>query len=161
TARGVVRSEHSVWIEQDRHAGAFSILYDAKSIRIYRNLKASSLYARLSEPHRESLCLDCHAINARSDHLAPGNQFALPAGVGCEACHGPAEQWIVPHSRPGWRQRPAREKATYGLEDTKDVLVRARKCAGCHVGSAEREVNHDLIAAGHPRLAFEMAGYQA
>jgi hypothetical protein len=31
----------------------------------------------------------------------------------------------------------------------------------CHVGSAEADVNHDLIAADHPPLGFEMAAYQA
>ncbi|MFM8893206.1 MAG: hypothetical protein ACKOTB_16590, partial [Planctomycetia bacterium] len=33
-------------------------------------------------------------------------------------------------------------------------------CVRCHVGDAEHEVNHDLIAAGHPRLFFEFAAYQ-
>ena len=38
-------------------------------------------------------------------------------------------------------------------------------CAGCHVGRdarddlAVRDVNHDLIAAGHPRLNFEFTAY--
>jgi hypothetical protein len=32
-------------------------------------------------------------------------------------------------------------------------------CAQCHVGARDREVNHDLIAAGHPRLAFEAARF--
>ncbi len=35
----------------------------------------------------------------------------------------------------------------------------ARLCATCHVGAADREVNHDLIAAGHPPLKFELAAY--
>jgi hypothetical protein len=33
----------------------------------------------------------------------------------------------------------------------------AKKCAECHVGAKDREVNHDLIAAGHPPLRFEFA----
>jgi hypothetical protein len=32
-------------------------------------------------------------------------------------------------------------------------------CAKCHVGNADKDVNHDLIAAGHPRLAFEYTAY--
>jgi hypothetical protein len=31
----------------------------------------------------------------------------------------------------------------------------------CHVGDSDREVNHDLIAAGHPRLNFEFGAFQA
>jgi hypothetical protein len=42
-------------------------------------------------------------------------------------------------------------------------------CTGCHVGAAAdqeknlplRDVNHDLIAAGHPRLNFEFSTYMA
>src|SRR5205807_1861790 len=42
----------------------------------------------------------------------------------------------------------------------------AETCVGCHVGSpavpafpGARDVNHDLIAAGHPRLNFEFAAF--
>jgi len=45
--------------------------------------------------------------------------------------------------------------------DTKNVLTRARLCASCHVGSAENDVTHDMLAAGHPPLRFEMASHQA
>ena len=43
--------------------------------------------------------------------------------------------------------------------DLNDPLTRAQSCAQCHVGSPHREVNHDLIAAGHPRLNYEHAAY--
>jgi hypothetical protein len=53
-----------------------------------------------------------------------------------------------------------REKAErYGLYPTKDLAFRVTLCASCHVGDATRDVDHDLIAAGHPRLAFEYTGY--
>jgi hypothetical protein len=50
--------------------------------------------------------------------------------------------------------------------NTRDLTRRIETCAGCHVGQCAhngfplRDVNHDLIAAGHPRLTFEFAGYQ-
>ena len=62
-------------------------------------------------------------------------------------------------------QRPPRKGRTWGLRDTKDLTSRAAICAGCHVGehSADgltvRDVNHDLIAAGHPRLNFEFSAF--
>jgi hypothetical protein len=40
-------------------------------------------------------------------------------------------------------------------------MVRAQGCVGCHVGEPGREVNHDLIAAGHPQLIFELDAYTA
>src|SRR5262245_288048 len=44
-----------------------------------------------------------------------------------------------------------------------DIETRIAACTGCHVGAPRddinglplRDVNHDLIAAGHPRLSFE------
>jgi hypothetical protein len=48
-----------------------------------------------------------------------------------------------------------------GMIDTENLLVRARVCAACHVGSSENDMNHDMIAAGHPPLRFELASYEA
>ena len=39
-----------------------------------------------------------------------------------------------------------------------DLDRRAAACAECHVGGAHGDVNHDLIAAGHPRLDHLAAG---
>src|SRR5262249_7174292 len=80
-------------------------------------------------------------------------------GVGCESCHGPAEKWKAVHYLPGWKDRSDREQL--GFLDTKDLAVRAESCVACHVGSPNREVNHDLIAAGHPRLRFDLGAYLA
>jgi hypothetical protein len=43
--------------------------------------------------------------------------------------------------------------------DTGDLLTRARQCVACHVGGGGLDVNHGLIAAGHPRLNFEYTAY--
>jgi hypothetical protein len=48
-----------------------------------------------------------------------------------------------------------------GMVDTKNVLMRAKLCTACHVGTAEQDVNHDLLGAGHPPLRFELASFQA
>jgi hypothetical protein len=47
------------------------------------------------------------------------------------------------------------------MTSLKDLGQRAQVCATCHVGGANAEVNHDLIAAGHPPLRFEFAAYLA
>ena len=54
----------------------------------------------------------------------------------------------------------AEQKAGYGLLPTKDLAFRTQLCAGCHVGESGREVDHRLIAAGHPALRFELSAYQ-
>ena len=51
------------------------------------------------------------------------------------------------------------------MTDLNSVATRVMICAGCRVGSPEergipiRDVTHDLIAAGHPRLNFDYATY--
>jgi hypothetical protein len=45
--------------------------------------------------------------------------------------------------------------------DTKTIAGRAERCVACHVGTPGTDVNHDLIAAGHPRLNFEFGVYHA
>ncbi len=53
------------------------------------------------------------------------------------------------------------------MRNTRDLRIRAETCVGCHVGAPAadglpaRNVNHDLIAAGHPRLNFEYGAYLA
>ena len=49
----------------------------------------------------------------------------------------------------------------------RDLARMAKVCARCHVGSPASgglplcDVDHDLIAAGHPLLSFEFSAYQA
>jgi hypothetical protein len=43
------------------------------------------------------------------------------------------------------------------MTDTKSLRVRAKGCLECHLGGSDgRVVDHELIAAGHPDLAFEL-----
>ncbi len=39
--------------------------------------------------------------------------------------------------------------------------VRAKTCLACHLGTGEQVVDHELIAAGHPDLAFELESFDA
>jgi hypothetical protein len=90
-------------------------------------------------------------------------------GVGCESCHGPAERWLAEHTSFTWDTVGIAAREAVGFFDTKDMARRAKICADCHVGTHKghadggpfppRDVNHDLIAAGHPRLNFELAAY--
>src|SRR5207302_8379860 len=83
-------------------------------------------------------------------------------GVGCESCHGPAERWLGAHTRYGWdRLSPSEKETRFGMRPTKALDKRVGICVDCHVGSPGRDVNHDLIAAGHPRLSFEFGAYLA
>jgi hypothetical protein len=42
------------------------------------------------------------------------------------------------------------------MRDLTNPAVAAETCLRCHLGSEERQVDHRLLAAGHPRLTFEL-----
>ncbi len=153
--KGSARSEYDTWAGYDKHARAYQVLFNERSGRIARNL-----YGEGGKPATEQpLCLKCHASHDGVTASGVGDRFQLADGVGCESCHGAAEKWLTVHYRAGFKELSPEDKAALGLRPTKDLVHRARLCTSCHVGGPDKEVNHDLIAAGHPRLAFELGAY--
>jgi hypothetical protein len=153
--RGARGSEYTTWFAYDPHAQAYSVLFDPPSRGIQENLNREAPPAERTAAEKNPLCLRCHALDPRQ---APEPSL-LTDGVGCENCHGPAGGWRTVHYLPDWHGRA--DKEALGFRNTKDLVVRAEVCVSCHVGSADADVNHDLIAAGHPRLRFEYGAYLA
>jgi hypothetical protein len=138
--------EYVTWLAYDPHAKARDILKEPRSDRIVQAL------ALKSPAWSARTCLGCHATG--SEGIGEGG---TSAAVGCESCHGPARDWLASHTAPSRRA----EALASGMVDTKDLRTRAVGCAGCHVGDATRQVDHDMLAAGHPRLAFAFEDFQA
>lgn len=147
-ATNVLQNEYVTWSHFDPHAGAYRTLRSEDSARM-----AARLGIKAAE--REPLCLDCHAENIPA--AARGPRFQYDDGVGCEACHGASGGWIASHDDTP-RVTHADNLAD-GLTALERAEVRAPVCAACHVGSADRHANHTLMAAGHPRLVFELDTY--
>ena len=159
---GVVGNEYAIWATRDPHTRAFQVLYNERSKVIEQNLRGKR--GQSPHPERDRLCLRCHALpnlDAMTDLDSSRVQNLLRDGVGCEGCHGAAEVWRTRHYQAGWSGLSPAEKAEIGFNDTKDLVARGRACADCHIGNGSRDVNHDLIAAGHPRLAFEYSAFLA
>ncbi len=161
--KGTVGSEHSIWMQKDPHADAYAVLRNETSARIMEYLAQSKRYADLDGvPAWEAkICLDCHAAASDRSQLAAGHKFSLRDGVSCEGCHGAAEKWLDPHKRWDWKFLSPEQKSSLGFVNTEDLYSRSKMCAECHVGAADREVNHDIMAGGHPRLNFEMAAFSS
>lgn len=154
----VLRNEHTTWLTQDRHADAYRVLFSRRSEGMEERLSGGTIPA-----HKDARCLACHATSGTEPHAATAMAEVIRQdGVSCESCHGPAEHWIGEHTQLGWSRLSDSEKeATYGMRTTRALDRRAAVCLECHVGAPGRDVNHDLIAAGHPRLNFEFAAYLA
>ena len=155
---GTEGSEYNTWLARDRHARAYDVLFNPVSVGIQARLGAAA------PAHEDARCLSCHGRPAPAD-LAGAIAAPVelePNGVGCESCHGPAAAWLDTHYLVGWENLPAAEKARRGMAPLATAAERAETCANCHVGQTiQRQVHHDLIAAGHPRLAFELGLYMA
>lgn len=145
----VWQNEYSVWVVEDKHAKAFAALSGPVSQRMARLLGLGA--AETAPP-----CLACHALAVPADQQA--KTFDLSDGVSCESCHGPAATWLGPHTTRDWTHA---QSLAAGMVDTKDLLRRAEKCLSCHLGTAEKSVSHELLAAGHPPLLFELDSYSA
>lgn len=148
-----IGSEYNIWISEDPHAKAYSTLFDERSKQIVR-LLAGAQQNPITPAHQDARCLACHSM---TDAKARDEMVDVVSdGVGCEACHGPAEGWLAVHSE---HPLDKQEREQLGLWDTDSLLARTQLCVRCHVGSPDRDVDHDLIAAGHPRLQFSMSAY--
>ncbi len=147
--------EHSTWASSDPHRRAYGVLYNGDSIRISKNL------GRSMPAHEDASCLKCHSLNEEKHYTGEKlDDRSLSDGVSCDSCHGPSAKWNSLHYQSWWKGLSDREKYDeYGFVPTKDPVARILNCAQCHVGGKDREVNHDLIAAGHPRLSFEYTRY--
>jgi Cytochrome c554 and c-prime len=146
------QNEFSIWASQDKHARAYSVLSNPVSMRMGKILK-------IEQPNKSEKCLVCHALYVPAELRA--TTFELDDGVSCENCHGPAVGWLGPHTTESWQHLSASEKSKYGMYDTRDLIARSEKCVTCHVGTADKQVDHEMIAAGHPDLTFELDSFSA
>lgn len=157
--KGIPFSEYTTWTGFDPHHKAYESLFSSRSDRMVKNLYNTGVGSAAST----QLCLNCHASNqGKSEHAGSG--FTLTEGLGCESCHGAASGYLSEHYSVKFKKLSSQEKEKeFGLTNTKDLSSRNKMCADCHVGNAKKgmEVNHDLIAAGHPRLNFELSAYSA
>lgn len=147
-------SEYPLWLEKDPHAQSWRTINSPASLKILEKLGIMK-HGQIVDQTQFANCLACHntAIETSSSQSLP----RIAEGVGCEACHGPSADWYDSHFRgPDALQRAHDD---LGLIQTKPLIERAEMCARCHVGAEDRDMNHDIIAAGHPALYFDMAVY--
>jgi len=105
----------------------------------------------LKNAHEAEICLDCHADNVAVGKR--GSRFQIEDGVGCEACHGGAENYLTSHTDKAVSRD---QNISSGLYATDQLAKRATLCFSCHIGSEEKIASHEIMGAGHPRLSFEL-----
>jgi len=133
----ILGNEYKTWSVEDKHSLAYSKLAEPRGKRMADILK-------IRDAATDTRCTVCHEVGSPAKSLSDG--------VACEACHGPAGDWLGTHIQPNSHA----DSVKRGMNDTKNLEVRAQTCLSCHLGSGDRAVDHELIAAGHSDLAFEL-----
>jgi hypothetical protein len=146
----ILQTEYTTWILKDKHSRAYQALTGDVGERMARILKLDT------KAEAAPKCLACHALYTAPEHR--GRPFEISEGVSCENCHGPASAWLGPHTTHDW---PHEKSVAAGMHDTRDVIHRTEKCLQCHLGTKEKFVDHEMIAAGHPDLYFELDSFSA
>ncbi|HEX4675256.1 MAG TPA: multiheme c-type cytochrome [Steroidobacteraceae bacterium] len=145
----VLLNEYVTWSHNDAHAKAFNVLRSSQSRAIAAKLG-------IGDPASAKECLDCHTDNVPPQQR--GEKFSLADGIGCEACHGGSEYWLATHTS---KRATYRDNVTHGMYPTADLRQRTELCLSCHYGTADKFATHRMMAAGHPRLSFEMETFLA
>ena len=109
----------------------------------------------LKNAHQAPECLACHSDSVAAAQR--GQRFQLSDGIGCETCHGGSENWLATHDDT--RAVTHAENLASGMRALERPGVRAELCIRCHVGDTDRFATHQMMAAGHPRLSFELDTY--
>lgn len=190
TDKPVFQNEATAWFNHDPHGHAYEVLKSERSKRMAENLNgpgkpahrdarclachAHPEVARQAAGHQAEIWAN-EALAEEFDRAA-----VRGTGVGCESCHTSAghatSEYLAEHVNWGptarldsaWKSEKNLDMwDRAGLAPLTRLDVQADLCASCHVGSPGsgvepvRDCNHDIMAAGHPRLLYEAATYQA
>ncbi|MFN7175692.1 MAG: multiheme c-type cytochrome [Thermaurantiacus sp.] len=157
TGAVVRQNELQTWQDPASPAGAHS-----RAWRVLLAPESRRMAARLAigAADQAPMCLSCHSDFVPAAQR--GARFRIEDGVGCEACHGGSGArpdgsagWLASHAAVG-NSHAANVRA--GLFPANDLVARANMCLDCHFGSsrADQFVTHRIMAAGHPRLSYEL-----
>ncbi|MBU6164763.1 MAG: cytochrome c family protein [Alphaproteobacteria bacterium] len=126
------------------HSRAWKLLAEPRAQAIGRRLGLANV---ATSPE----CINCHGDPAP----LRGAKWQQSDGVGCEACHGGSVNWLASHASV---KASTADNMARGMWAMHDPAVRAGVCLDCHFGSDKpgQFVFHRLMAAGHPRVAFEL-----
>ena len=149
SSTAVRQNEYVIWSRRDRHRISYTTLLNEESKAIAKKLG-------LINAHEADICLDCHADNVAVELRGP--KFQIDDGIGCEGCHGGAENYISSHVDSDTSRI---EKLDAGLYPTDDAHARAKLCLSCHLGVGNKMATHEIMGAGHPRISFELDTFSA
>ncbi|RYD77799.1 MAG: hypothetical protein EOP84_15090, partial [Verrucomicrobiaceae bacterium] len=140
---GVGKDQRIIWQKKDVHSRAHAILGNAWSKRIVESLG-------IPDATVDVRCTVCHSPMESVPPVRLAAGVKPDKGVSCESCHGPAEKWLLFHTRTDTTHA---QRVAAGLREVQDLYGRANACVACHLN-----IDVELTSAGHPELLFELDG---
>ncbi len=143
---GLDRGAYTIFKRYDPHFDASATLTNGRS-------KAMARQLGIENAAESKSCTICHSPMSE---VPPSRRPALPeghkvdSGVSCANCHGPAENWLLSHTRPDY---PKDALARLGMRQLASAYQRANNCVACH-----QNLSDELVQAKHPALVFELDG---
>lgn len=143
---GLDRGAYTIFKRFDPHFEASATLSNGRS-------KAMARQLGLENAAESKSCTICHSPMSQvpeSKLAAPPEGHQVDSGVSCASCHGPAENWLLSHTRPDY---PKDALARLGMRQLGSAYQRANNCVACH-----QNLSDQLVDAKHPTLVFELDG---
>lgn len=146
---GVDRGAYTIWKGYDPHFNSAATLTNGRS-------KAMARQLGIENAAESKSCTICHSPMAQVAQLATPEPETAPeghkidSGVSCVSCHGPADNWLLSHTRQDY---PKDALAKLGMRQLGTAYQRANSCVACH-----QNLSDQLVGAKHPPLVFELDG---
>lgn len=151
----VRQDELAHWQDPSSQGGAHS-----RALAVLSGQRGQQIAASLGLGNAASApaCLGCHSTDAPV--ALRGERYQQADGVGCESCHGASGSWIASHYTMAGTHAA---NIAAGLIPLENPRARANVCLDCHFGSGKpgQFVTHRMMAAGHPRVSFELDLFSA
>jgi len=143
---GLDRGAYTIWKGYDPHFNSAATLTNGRS-------KAMARQLGIENAAESKSCTVCHSPMAQMISTEPAKApegHKIDSGVSCASCHGPADNWLLSHTRPDY---PKDALARLGMRQLGSAYQRANSCVACH-----QNLSDQLVAAKHPPLVFELDG---
>ena len=143
---GLDRGAYTIFKGYDPHFDASATLTNGRS-------KAMARQLGIENAAESKSCTICHSPMSQ---VPPSRLAAAPegrhvdSGVSCANCHGPAENWLLSHTRSDF---PKDALTRLGMRPLASAYQRANNCVACH-----QNLSDELVNANHPALVFELDG---
>lgn len=150
----------TVWFNKDPHAKAYVRLLSDESLAIVNRFTGATIQSVSDPEYAEALKLNCNSCHTNSK----SNPAEHVLGADCQVCHGPASAWNANHYSAEWKAKGNARFLSSAMTNTESLATVVATCASCHIGDmesefGERQVNHNLMASGHPPMHFDYQTY--